>query len=404
MNFKNIFSKKKSKKILFFEADLEGARALKAEINLTEKSAELEKLFNFESSEKDFLISADIIKFIGEAISAQTRSNTLSLVLGRPFLKSGFFEFVFDRENPEKVVDETELENFLRTATEKVINTEIPKASRFFSDKPTVLANSRVAELKIDGRPVMNPVGFSGRRLRINLENIYAEKDFWVNLGNILKTRRCQIDSLTDRTLNMDKVFLSLGEEGILIEITEGRTKIGLLGESSYRSGGLNWGWKRMREAIMKNLALSYNQAEIIRRQYASGEISKYAGDWFDKILKEEMQILTNGVLAKLKSFSRKDISPAVYFSGNDPMLSIVLKSFEKISWGKQVFSKKPAILIYPKREIFDKMCIKVEGVENIEEKDLSLALTLSLANQFMVKPDFFPLNKTLKRSARWFQ
>lgn len=404
MNLKSIFSKK-NEKVLFFEADREGARALKAEVNKEDKIVKLERVFSLDKSEDSKALQInDILSFLSQVISESPKSSSLVLVLGKPFVKVKSFNFIASRENPLSIMDETEIENFLSLAVEKNTEDELPRISSFLANGKTILAESKISHIKMDGRQIMNPLGFSGDRLKFSLKNVYSRKDVFDSLEDLLKSKRCRLKSLIDRTSNMDKTFSYIKEEGVLIDITDKRVKVNLLGQASYRASGFKWGWDTIRKEIIENLSVSRDQAEKIRNMYTEGNMSSKALSYFDLLFKEEMKILAEGLVMTLKSFQERNIAPNIYFSGTDPMLSVIIKNLGKASWGRGLFIKKPEILIYPKREIFDKIDLQVEEGDEVSIEDLSLAIVLLVAGQFIKEPNYSSLNKLLKRFIRWFQ
>jgi len=311
----------------------------------------------------------NVLGCLNKMLRALPKSASLVFLFEKPFLKSTLSVFSIVRTTPSELIDEDELENVILNLAWRLYDRERPIVSRILgiSEFEIILTSSQIKDPKIDGRKILNPLGFAGRRLGFTFENTYSQRDFWGRLMKTIQPFRGDLNFLSENLLVFDKVFSLLGEKGILIDIGREETKVGQLGDFLKNFQSFNWGEENLARSIAKSLSISLEAAEVLKEKYKIGGLSNHAQHWLEKVLLPELKLLAEGVGLAIKNFSLEDSNSAnLYLNGALVDFPQLLEFFRNYSWPKAVFKRRPAIQPYQKEKIFDKMNLKVEGINNI--------------------------------------
>jgi len=275
------------------------------------------------------------------------------------------------------------------------------------SEMDLALISSIVKDPTIEGRKILNPLGFSGRRLGFTFENSYGAKGFWEELSKIVSNLKCETKIVSEDNLIYDKTFSALDEKGVFIFLDEEETKIGLMGGFLRTSERFNWGGKNLTSVIAKELGVSFQCAKSIREKYRQGEMSVSARKWFEKIFASELKILAEGINLTAKNFFNsltdgEKLHSEIWLVGeisNFPKITETLKSY---TWTKSIFKKKPLVSHYSSDKIFAKINVDID--KHVKNSDFDAILAIFLANLFLPESYNPDLNKILRRRLKWIR
>lgn len=395
--------KKKWNKVLVFWGRKKSVQIWEVEVNFISRKVRIKDEVSLKASLEENFNYDQILNILKGAIGSSKKISHLLLFLERPFLKSTLSNFSILRDNPLNAIEESELENLVLNLTWRLQDREKAIVSRALgiSEMDLALISSAIKDPTIEGRKILNPLGFSGRRLGFTFENNYGAKDFWEELAKIVGNLKCQTKIVSEDNLIYDKTFSALGEEGVSVFLGEEETKIGLMGNFLKNSEKFNWGGKNLTTVIAKEFAINLGSAEHLRDKYAQGEMSVVARRWFEKMFAPELKILAEGIALSVKNFfDEEKIYPEIRLYGeliDFPKMSEVLGSFV---WPKAVFKKKPIVSHYSSDKIFDKINISVD--KRSERGDFDAILAVFLANLFLPESYNSNLNKILRRRLKW--
>lgn len=399
--------KKRWNKVLVFWGRKKSVQIWEAEVNFVSRKVRIKDEVNLKASLEENFNHEQIINILKGALNSSKKISHLLLFLERPFLKSTLSNFSILRDNPLNAIEESELENLILNLSWRLQDREKAIMARALgiSEMDLALISSAIKDPTIEGRKILNPLGFSGRRLGFTFENNYGAKDFWEELAKIIGDLKCETKIVSEDNLIYDKTFSALEEEGILVFLGEEETKIGLMGNFLKSSEKFNWGGKNFTAVIAREFAISLGNAEHLRNKYMQGEMSAAARRWFEKKFASELKILAEGIALSVKNFldpsaGGERIYPEIRLYGeliNFPKMSETLKSF---IWPKSVFKKKPIVSHYSSDKIFDKINISTD--KRSESGDFDAVLAVFLANLFLPESYNPNLNKILRRRLKW--
>ncbi len=399
-----IFNKKWNKALVFWGRK-KSVQIWEVEVNFISRKVRIKDEVNLKAPLEENFNHEQILNILKGAVDSSKKITHLLLFLERPFLKSTLSNFSILRDNPLNAIEESELENIILNLTWRLQDREKAIVARALGipEMDLAMISSAIKDPTIEGKKILNPLGFSGRRLGFTFENNYGAKDFWEELAKIIGDLKCETKIVSEDNMIYDKTFSALGEEGVLVFLGEEETKIGLMGNFLRSSEKFNWGGKNLTSIIAKEFAISLTNAEHLRDKYAQGKMSSSASRWFERMLAPELKILAEGIAFSVKNFfDEEKIYPEIRLYGdliNFPRMSETLGTFV---WPKAVFKKKPIVNHYSSDKIFDKINISVD--KRSEKGDFDAILAVFLANLFLPESYNPNLNKILRRRLKWIR
>jgi hypothetical protein len=405
LGLEKIFPKKWNK-VLIFWGRRKSVKIWELEVNFLSRKIRIKDQVNLKSPTGENFNSEQIINILKEALSSSKKNNYFLLFLERPFLKSTLSNFSILRDNPLIAIEESELENLILNLTWRLQDREKAIVARGLgiSEMDLALISSVVKDPTIEGRKILNPLGFSGRRLGFTFENSYSSKDFWSELVKIITTLKCETKIISEDNLIYDKTLSALDEKGVFVFLDEEETKIGLMGGFLKASEKFNWGGKNLTAVIAREFGVSLQCAKSIREKYIQGEMSIGAKRWFEKIFAPELKILAEGINLIVKNFFEGEkLHPEIWLNGeiaNFPKVAETLKSY---TWSKSIFKKKPIVSHYSSDKIFAKINIDIDD-KYAKNSDFDAILAVFLANLFLPESYNPDLNKILRRRLKWIR
>lgn len=389
---------------MIFNITRESINALEADFDFNSKRVKLRKSFSFETPVGVEFQSEEVFALVEKILRGAKKTASLIFLFEKPFVKSTLSNFSIIRERPLNYIDEDELENIVESLAWRLYDRERPIVSRLLgvAELEIFLVSSKIKDPKIDGRKIINPLGFSGKLLGFTFENTYTHRDFWDKFIKIFNRHKGEMIILAENQLIFDKVFSLVEESGILIEIGREKTKVGLLGNFLKNFEIFDWGEENLTRLIAKNLLIPLETARVLKTKYEARDLSSHSFRWFEKLLMPELKILTEGIYLAIKNFDSGDLTPqTLYLSGSLNRFPKLLEVFNGYSWPKSLFKKKPSVAIYQKEKIFDKINIRVENLEQFDHS-IPLALVGAIAASFLPESSYPELNKVLKRRVKW--
>lgn len=398
---------KKWNKILIFNAGSKSIEALEADLNLKLKKVRFKKFLQLEPDLGQEFQESDILSACEKIVKASSRKSALIFCFKKPFLKSTLSNFSIIRDNPFSLVDGAELENIISNLSWRLYDRERSLMDRILnaSEFDISLVSSRIKEPRIEGRKILNPIGFSGKRLGFIFENTYSRRDFWEKLAGLIRRFKRELRVLAEDNLVFDRVFSVLDEGEILVEFGLKQVRIGIMGEFLKNFEILEWGEENLIKVISKELGISLSAAFQLKLKYESGDLSINSQRWFDRLLASELKLVAEGVDLALKNFSVSENPEkalrTVYLSGKLSRFPRVLELFNSQHWSREVFKRKPNVAVYTGDKIFDKINIKVENKKNFPVFD-SPIFTVAIGDLFLPEAPYEELNKILRRRIKW--
>lgn len=231
------------------------------------------------------------------------RSGKLALVVNSPHGSAVYSSKIIERDRSRLEITEAEIENIIAQSIWKLFDEErVPFASRLdISEMDIILADVRVLHIKLDDNFVVNPIGFTAKKVEIGLSGTLisratsekirssAPKDGEVVLTIVpaasaawllqkeLKHKNFVLADVSDDTT----VLYRVDESGIVSSLSD-----------------FNWGVKNIIMAISKSLLVSESVAKDILKHFVSHDMSEPVLKSVKNIVSDAMSEFVKGVTA----------------------------------------------------------------------------------------------------------
>lgn len=308
-------------------------------------------------------------------------------------------DFTYRRDEPNKPISDKEIKNLIKklqdTAEQKAVQKVISSDK---VDKRLKLINSSIVRIEIDGHKVMNPIGYKGREVGVELYTAFVPL---VALSAIQKiVNDLDLELVTVAVAPFAVARALLGDDAntdlsaIIIDIGGGTTDIAML-ESSGILGtvSFNLAGKAFTKAIAHALGVTDAQAEMLKLRLDHPNLKSSAKAKIDKTLDKSLEIWQDGVVISLETFTRPDILPStIILSGGGASLMPVLELLAISDWYKTLpFSRRPII------QLFDPSFIS--NINNLSNSPLDHTLATALGLVFVGLDTFTPIAKPSTKS-----
>jgi cell division protein FtsA len=251
------------------------------------------------------------------------------------------------RDEPRRALDEPELERIVRRAQDRALH-EAEERIRWESgvDRLDVrLVHAAIVEMKIDGYPVSNPIGFTGAHIELHLFNAFAPM---VHLGALQSVA----DALELELLGVIAepyavaTCLDPGELGdagaVFVDIGGGTTDVALV-----RGGGivgtkmLALGGRAFTKGLAERLGLSFADAERVKLDGAGVERSEVS-----ESLLEDARVWRAGVELMIGDLAGGELLPGrVLLCGGGAELPQIAAALAEDAWWERLpFARRPHV------------------------------------------------------------
>ena len=250
------------------------------------------------------------------------------------------------RDDPRRALDDDELERLVARAQEQALR-EAEERIRWESgvDRLDVrLVHAAIVEMRIDGYPVSNPIGFTGAQVELHLFNAFAPM---VHLGALQSVATALGLELLGVIAEPYAVATcldpgELGDAGaVFVDVGGGTTDVALV-----RGGGISGtkmlalGGRAFTKGLVERLGLSFADAE--RAKLTEAESRTELAD----ALLEDARIWRDGVELMIGELAGDDLLPGrVLLCGGGADLHQIRAVLDEDGWWSRLpFARRPKV------------------------------------------------------------
>jgi cell division protein FtsA len=258
----------------------------------------------------------------------------------------------YKRMKPETPIQLSELEKILSRVQNKAFEQARAQLSweTGYEEIDVKQVNTAVVDVEIDGYRITNPIGFQGRDVSIQLFNAFAPM---VHLGAIQMVASNLDLNLVNVAAEPFAVAKSVGQQdstefsAIFIDIGGGTTDIALVnnggveGTKMFAIGG-----RSFTKRIASLVGVSFEKAEEMKLDYASGELSPKQTKIVNEAVTSDVSVWLAGVELSLSEFDKVDHLPArILLCGGGTGLPEIAAALKGKDWYKNLpFARKPVV------------------------------------------------------------
>jgi len=257
----------------------------------------------------------------------------------------------YPRERPVERVRESELRNMLQLVEKRALREaqHLLELERAYGDVGEVrLVHSAITQVRIDGYPVTNPIGFQGRNLEVTVFNTFAPMSQISRLEVLARELDLEIAGTVSQPYALARACA--GDEawelgGIFVDIGGGTTDVALLrggGVEGTRMFGL--GGQAFTRRLSAELGLSYHEAEARKFRHSEGLLPADQEYAVSQLLQADIEVLLQGLALCLRELARGEVLPAnIYVCGGGSLLPGLLNELHKNVWAEGLpFERQP--------------------------------------------------------------
>jgi cell division protein FtsA len=249
----------------------------------------------------------------------------------------------YPRERPADRVRESELRNMLQLVERRALREaqHLLELERSYGDVGEVrLVHSAITQVRMDGYPITNPIGFQGRNLEITVFNTFAPGTQVSALESVARELDLEIAGTVSQPYALARACA--GDEagelgGIVIDIGGGTTDVALLrggGVEGTRMFGL--GGHAFTRRLAGELGLSYHEAEARKLRHSEGLLPPDQEQAASQLLLSDVEVLLQGLALCLRELARGEVLPYnIYVCGGGSLLPELMYELSRNMWAE---------------------------------------------------------------------
>ena len=258
------------------------------------------------------------------------------------------------RDDPRAPLDEPELQRIVERAQERALE-EAEAQIAWEAGVPRLdvrLVHAAITEVKIDGYPVSNPIGFTGAQVELSLFNAFAPMVHLGALQSVANALKLQLLGVIAEPYAV-ATCLDPGEMGdagaIFVDVGGGTTDVALV-----RKGGvagtkmLALGGRAFTKGLVDRFDLSFDNAEALKVGVADDVATPGAPDRGAIIaaLDEDAAVWRRGVGLMIEDLAAGELLPGrIFLCGGGARLPQVAAALTDDAWWRELpFARRPAV------------------------------------------------------------
>jgi cell division protein FtsA len=258
------------------------------------------------------------------------------------------------REQPQNPLTDSELERIVQRAQSDALD-EAEKRIAWESGVERLevrLVHAAIVEMKIDGYPVSNPIGFTGSQVELSVFNAFAPMVHLGALQSVAQRLGLQLLGVIAEPYAV-ATCLDPGELGdagaVFVDIGGGTTDVAVV-----RHGGISGtkmlalGGRAFTKGLAERFGLSFTRAETLKLAATNEELPESVpADELTDALADDAAVWRRGVELMISDLAAGELLPArIYLCGGGAELPQISEVLADDAWWRRLpFARKPLVL-----------------------------------------------------------
>jgi cell division protein FtsA len=268
-------------------------------------------------------------------------------------LVKGFSSAVsYPRERPDQRVRESELKNMLQMVERRALREaqHLLEMERSYGQMEARLVQSAITQVRMDGYPVANPVGYQGTNLEVTVFNTFAPLSQVGAVETVARDLDLELAGMVAQPYALARACA--GDEawqdgGIFIDVGGATTDVSLL-----RGGGVegirmfNLGGRAFTRRLAKEMGISLEEAEARKIRHSEGLLPPEQEQQVALLLAGDVEVLLQGLNLCLQDLARGEVLPPnVYICGGGSLLRDLINQLMRSPWWHGLpFRREPSV------------------------------------------------------------
>jgi cell division protein FtsA len=258
----------------------------------------------------------------------------------------------YPRENSQSRVKSSEVSTMLQMVQRRALREaqHLLEMERSYGQLEARLVHSAITNVKVDGYPVTNPIGFTGKNLEVTVFNTFAPMTHIDAIGSVVRELDLELAAAVAQPYAVARACASeetWAEGGIFVDVGGGTTDVALI-----RDGGVegtrmfNLGGRAFTRRLALAFGLSYEEAEARKLRHSEGLLSTDQHRQVSELLTADAEVLLQGLALSIKELSRGERLPSsIFLCGGGSLLPELTLELVKNNWAAGLpFPREPRI------------------------------------------------------------
>jgi len=254
------------------------------------------------------------------------------------------------RARPKNRIRGGELRDMLHHVQRRALREaqHLLELERSYGELQARLVHSAITNVRVDGYPVNNPVGFTGKTLEVTVFNTFAPMTQVGALESVVRELDLELAAAVAQPYAIARGTAS--EEawengGVFVDVGGGTTDVALL-----RDGGVegtrmfNLGGRAFTRRLALALGLSYEEAEARKLRHSERLLAPDLENEVSRLLRADVEVLLQGLVLALKELARGERLPSnIYLCGGGSLLPELMAELRNTTWAAGLpFARDP--------------------------------------------------------------
>ncbi|MFZ0215727.1 MAG: cell division FtsA domain-containing protein [Candidatus Dormiibacterota bacterium] len=268
-------------------------------------------------------------------------------------LVKGFSSTVsYPRERPDAKVRDVELRNLLELVEKRALREaqNLLELERSYGELEARLVHAAITGVRMDGYPMISPIGFQGRNLEVTVFNTFAPRTQVGAVETVVRELDLELLAAVNGPYAVARACASedTWEGGaIYVDVGGSSTEVALL-----RGGGVegtrmfNLGGRTFTRRLALSLGVDQEEAEARKLRHGDGLLAPDAERQVRQVLVADVDVLLQGLNLCLRELSRQEeLPPEIYFCGGGSLLPELLDRAADGAWTRGLaFASTPTV------------------------------------------------------------
>lgn len=241
-------------------------------------------------------------------------------VLENNIIKSDLSGFEFVRQDPQAKIAMAEIREFLRLT--------INRLKEEFGEGKDVLKiiSGEIQNIAIDGYSVENPLGFQGKKIKLDIFCSFLREDIFDLLDSLAKDLNMNFLGIFGRNWLMSEYLLISQKQGnaLFIDIGDATTDLILIKDGSIRAiKSFDFGGSNLTQSVAAKMEVGAEEAENLKLGYLRKEFKKEVLEKMAVIIKVGFGDWAKKLGVPMRDLLKADMLPEKVYVGGEGILMI---------------------------------------------------------------------------------
>ena len=270
-------------------------------------------------------------------------------------LVKGFSSSVaYPRDRPTARIREGELRNMLQLVERRALREaqHLLELERGYGELEARLVHSAITNVRIDGYPVANPIGFQGRNLEVTVFNTFAPMTHIGAIETVVRELDLELASAVAQPYAVARACgddAAMEQGGVFVDIGGGTTDVALVREGGVEGTRMfNLGGRAFTRRIALTQGLSFQEAEARKLRHSEGLLPPDQERAMAELIRADVEVLLQGLNLCLHELARGERLPAnLHLCGGGSLLPDLVTAIGTGAWaGGLPFSRPPRVRV----------------------------------------------------------